>query len=148
VALLSGGAVKFVLAAAAALVVCGAGTGVARAEAAPGCSSTVQIGSTAYATFRGQNIASVKQFKGCGLNWAYIYVWQSLRQSGEDYRLTVAVEVNPGPHGAFLGPNETADEPAELWSKGADTLTKCTAAYGMIGLYHFDNYTALTDTRC
>ena len=58
-----------VAAATAALMAGGLGAGVAQAESAPGCSSTVQIGSTAYVKFQGQEIASVKQFKGCNRNW-------------------------------------------------------------------------------
>ena len=141
---------KFALAAAAsvALVAGGLGTGVAQAESAPGCSSTVQIGSTAYAKFQGQDIASVKQFKGCGKNWAYIYVWESFRQRGLHYILTAAVEVNPGPHGVYKGGTDDPNDPVELWSKGTDTLSDCTAGYGLISLYQYDNYPAWTDTRC
>ncbi|MFC0545896.1 hypothetical protein [Kutzneria chonburiensis] len=149
-ALLRGESVKFLLAAAAslALVAGGLGAGVAQAESAPGCSSTVQIGSTAYATFQGKSIASVKQFKGCGKNWGYIYVWESFRQRGLHYRLTAAVAVNPGPNATYKGGTDKGDDPVELWSGGTDTLSDCTAGYGVISLYQFDNYVAQTDKRC
>jgi hypothetical protein len=149
-ALLRGESVKFVLAAAvsAALVAGGLGAGVAQAESAPGCASTVQIGSTAYAKFQGHEIASVKQFKGCGKNWGYIYVWESFRQRGLHYRLTAAVVVNPGPNPTYRGGTDKGDDPVELWSTGTDTLSDCTAGYGVISLYQFDNYVAQTDTRC
>ena len=80
---------KFALAAAAslALVAGGLGAGVAQAESAPGCSGTTQIGSTADAAYGGQTIASVKQFKGCGKNWAYVYAWQSFVDSGKSFNL-------------------------------------------------------------
>ncbi|MDX8141076.1 hypothetical protein SK854_03070 [Lentzea sp. BCCO 10_0061] len=42
--------------------------GVANAETPPGCASAAQIGSTGYVKWRGDNIASVKQFAGCGSN--------------------------------------------------------------------------------
>jgi hypothetical protein len=149
-ALLRGETVKFVLAAAlsVALMAGGLGAGMAQAESAPGCASTVQIGSTAYAKFQGQDIASVKQFKGCGKNWAYIYVWESFRQRGLHYLLTAAVEVNPGPNATYKGGKDKLDDPVELWSAGTDTLSDCTAGYGLISLYQYDNYPAWTDTRC
>jgi len=39
-------------------------------------------------------------------------------------------------------------DPVELWSGGTDTLSDCTAGYGLISLYQYDNYPAWTDTRC
>ena len=136
------------VAASAALVASGLGAGVAQAESAPSCSSTVQIGSTAYIKFQGQDIASVKQFKGCGQNWGYIYAWESFRQRGLGWILAAAVDVNPGPHADYQGGVDKLHEPVELWSKGTDTLSDCTAGYGMISVIGYDNYSAWTDTRC
>jgi hypothetical protein len=137
-----------VAAATAALVVGGLGTGVAQAESAPGCSSTVQIGSTAYIKFQGQEIASVKQFKGCNKNWGYIYVWESFRKRGLDWYLLAAVNVNPGPRNVFQGGTTNIDSATELWSTGTDTLSECTAGYGLISVIGYDHYSAFTDTRC
>ncbi|RGC68522.1 hypothetical protein C5N14_13460 [Micromonospora sp. MW-13] len=53
--------------------------GPAHAETNPHCGSSVQIGATAYITVGGQTAASVKQYKGCGKNYAYTYVWQRHR---------------------------------------------------------------------
>lgn len=145
---------KFVLAAVAAavaslaLVAGGLGSGVAQAEVAPGCSSTVQIGSTAYVKFQGQDIASVKQFEGCDKNWAYVYVWESFRQRGLHWLLTAAVEVNPGPNGTYQGGTDKLNDAVELWSKGTDTVSDCTAAYGMVSIYQYDNFVARSSTRC
>ena len=137
-----------VAAATAALVAGGLGVGVAQAESAPGCSSTVQIGSTAYITFQGKDIASVKQFKGCDKNWGYIYVWESFRQRGLHWYLLAAVDVNPGPRNVFQGGTTNVDSVTELWSTGTDTLSDCTAGYGMISVIGYDNFAAWTDTRC
>ncbi|EWM17528.1 hypothetical protein [Kutzneria sp. 744] len=141
---------KILLAAAAslALVAGGFGAGVAQAEAAPGCSSTVQIGSTAYIKFQGQDIASVKQFKGCDKNWGYIYVWESFRQRGLHWYLLAAVNVNPGVHNVYQGDTTNLDSVKELWSTGTDTLSECTAGYGLISIVGYDHYSAFTDTRC
>ncbi|WP_273943567.1 hypothetical protein [Kutzneria chonburiensis] len=135
-------------AAAVALVIGGLGAGVAQAESAPSCSSTVQIGSTAYVTFQGKTIASVKQFKGCNKNWGYIYVWDSFRQRGLHWYLLAAVNVNPGPRNAFQGDTTDLDSATELWSTGTDTLSECTAGYGLISIIGYDHYSAMTDTRC
>ncbi|MEV6610317.1 hypothetical protein [Kutzneria sp. NPDC051319] len=137
-----------VAAAAAALVMGGLGAGVAQAESAPGCSSTVQIGSTAYIKFQGQDIASVKQFKGCDKNWAYIYAWESFRQRGLHWFLSTAVDVNPGPNAVYEGGQDKIHSPIEVWSAGTDTLSDCTAGYGMISVIGYDNFSAWTDTRC
>ena len=129
---------KIALSAAAslALVVGGLGAGVAQAESAPGCSGTVQIGSTAYVDQDGQHIASVKQFKGCGKNWAYVYAWQSFVDSGKRYFLRTAI----GAFGSagqqepdrYLGSTTGRTGQRELWSTGTDTLTTCTAAFGAV----------------
>ncbi|MEV6610308.1 hypothetical protein [Kutzneria sp. NPDC051319] len=137
---------KFMLTAAAslALVAGGLGTGVAQAEAAPGCSSTVQIGSTAYASYEGQTIASVKQFKGCGKNWAYTYVWDQFRAKRLDYYIATFVDSSAND----VGFRTSAKNARELWSGGTDTLTICTWAAG--ALYMGDKtYGAVgTDERC
>jgi hypothetical protein len=137
-----------VAAATAALVTGGLGAGMAQAESAPGCSSTIQIGSTAYIKFQGQEIASVKQFKGCNKNWGYIYVWDSFRKRGLDWYLLAAVDVDPGPRNYYQGGTTNVDSVTELWSTGTDTLSKCTAGYGLISIVGYDHYSAMTDTRC
>ena len=108
--------------------------GTAQAESAPGCSSTVQIGSTAYVTYGGQNIASVKQFKGCGKNWAYVYAWQSFVDSGKSFTLQVGIGVygssSQQEADRYLGITQGGNRQRELWSSGTDTLSNCTAAYG------------------
>ena len=124
------------------------GVGSAQAESAPNCSSTVQIGSTAYVKFQGQTVASVKQFKGCNKNWGYIYVWESFRQRGLAWYLLAAVDVNPGPSNYYQGTTTNVDSVTELWSTGTDTLSKCTVGYGLIEVVGYDHYSAMTDQRC
>ncbi len=107
----------------------------AYAESPPGCSSTVQIGSTAYLTVGGQTFASIKQFKGCGKNWGYVYIWAGFRSSHTKWSDCAAVSVTnssgTGRHdltGVVCSSNKV-----ETWSTGTNTLTKCTEASGMYG---------------
>jgi hypothetical protein len=129
---------------AAALTVAGLGSGTAQAESAPGCSSTVQIGSTAYVTYGGETIASVKQFKGCNKNWAYTYVWDQFRAKHPSYYLIAFIEVGDDPYGY----KESAPEARELWSSGTSTLSVCTRAAGAIVGRDVDYGAAKTDQRC
>ena len=133
-----------VVAVSAALTVAGLGAGVAQAESAPGCSSTVQIGSTAYVSYQGETIASVKQFKGCGQNWAYTYVWDQFRAKHPSYYLLTFVEVGDDVHGY----KESAPNARELWSSGTNTLTVCTRAAGAVIGPTGDYGGARTDQRC
>jgi hypothetical protein len=122
--------VKFlgVAAVAAALTVAGLGSGVAQAESAPGCSSTVQIGSTAYITYGGETIASVKQFKGCNKNRAYTYVWDQYRANHTNYTIDTYIDAGSDP----LGYQVSGRGAHELWSDGTNTLSVCTRAVGAI----------------
>jgi hypothetical protein len=123
-----------VLAVAATLVTLGAGP--AQAESAPGCSGTVQIGSTAYVDYGGQHIASVKQFKGCNKNWAYVYAWQGFVDSGKGFTLRTAIgafgSASQQEADRYLGLTIGRHNQRELWSPGTDTLTTCTAAFGAV----------------
>lgn len=123
----------------------------AQAESAPGCSGTTQIGSTAYVTYGGQTVASVKQFKGCGKNWGYVYAWQSFVNTGRSFTAQAGIGVYPSASSPeadrYLGITQGAGKQRELWSKGTDTLSNCTAAFG--GLYIGDRlYDAHTSIRC
>jgi hypothetical protein len=115
---------------------------VAHAESAPGCGPVTQIGRTAYIDEGGGPVASVKQFKGCGKNWGYVYVWDSYHNKGNRYYVTVGIL--PGSQGYVKGANRDR----EVWSHGTDTLTICTQAQGSL----VDNpeyaYFANTDKRC
>jgi hypothetical protein len=138
--------VKFlgVAAVAAALTVAGLGSGTAQAESAPGCSSTVQIGSTAYITYGGETIASVKQFKGCDKNWAYTYVWDQFRSKHSDYYVATFIDAGTDP----LGYTVSAKGAHENWSYGTNTLSVCTRAGGMIYSAGPDYGSAETSQRC
>ncbi|MGW6934392.1 hypothetical protein ACWGE0_30340 [Lentzea sp. NPDC054927] len=125
--------------------------GVANAETPPGCGSAAQIGSTAYVKWQGNNIASVKQFAGCGKNYAYVYIWESFRATGRDWSTQTSVAVYSSESDRtpdHKGWNSDQFAPVELWSKGTDTLTKCTAAYGLVSVQQADNYTAYSSKRC
>ncbi len=118
------------IAAATALAMGGLGAGVAQAESAPGCSSTVQIGSTAYIDYGGETIASVKQFKGCNKNWAYTYVWDQFRAKHLDYYIVTFVDSSSDD----VGFRTSTKNARELWSGGTDTLAICTRAAGAVYL--------------
>ena len=141
---------KFILAAVAslALVVGGVGAGAAQAEAAPGCPGTVQIGSTAYGAYQGQDIISVKQFKGCGKNWSYVYVWESFRDRHIAYRAHTSVYTQLGDGDGSLGDVDKTGSPVELWSQGTSTLDICTQASGYVTFGNDDFAEATTDWRC
>lgn len=126
--------------------------GVANAETPPDCASAGQIGSTAHVKWKGDNIASVKQFAGCGKNWSYIYVWESFRNSGRYWSADTAVAVYGSSSDTtpndYKGGNSDQFAPKELWSKPTKTINKCTAAYGLVSVQQADNYTAYTGKRC
>ncbi|MDT7789964.1 MAG: hypothetical protein QOF58_8383 [Pseudonocardiales bacterium] len=128
---------------AVALSVCGL-TSTAQAEQAPGCSSTVQIGSTGYIKKNGTKIASVKQFKGCGKNWAYTYVWDSYASEPGGFSSSAAMVVNGD---RDFGSNVNGRNKQDVWSTGTNTITKCTRAYGEV--WGDGNvYWGQTDERC
>ena len=130
--------------------------GVANAETVPGCASAGQIGSTGYVKYRGNNIASVKQFAGCGRNYGYVYTWESFRAAmasdGLGWSLQVGVLTyssasDPEPN-AIKGGNSTQYSRKELWGTPANTLNVCTTGYGMVSIQMGDNYTAESSKRC
>ncbi|GAA2234279.1 MULTISPECIES: hypothetical protein [Kitasatospora] len=120
----------------------------AQASTPSGCSSVTQIGSTAYLNVGGETMASVKQYKGCGKNYSYLYVWQSYRSAHSDWDACAAIVTNGG-HSVQdpqCGHNEV-----ELWSLGADTLSQCTQALGWNGndgMPYPGDIAVKTDERC
>jgi hypothetical protein len=133
----------------AAVIVGGAMLGLtspAQAESAPGCSSVTQIGSTGYIKSGGSNIGSVKQFKGCNKNWAYVYVWESFRNSHSNW--DVCVSVASGRSEPFtLEDLQCYGKKADNWSSGAKTLSVCTHAVGNIQ-WGTNKPNGKTDIRC
>jgi hypothetical protein len=129
-----------------------AGGAPAYAESAPSCSSTVQIGSTAYLTVGGQTFASIKQFKGCNKNWGYVYVWAGYRSSHRSWSDCAAVSVT---NSSGVGEHDLeglvySSNKVETWSTGTNTLSSCTEASGMYGDDPFDPVVGWTSTsvRC
>ncbi|MEU0886047.1 hypothetical protein ABZ345_46355 [Lentzea sp. NPDC005914] len=119
-------------------------TSTAQAEQAPGCSSTAQIGSTGYIKKNGVKIASVKQFKGCGKNWAYTYVWDSYASLPGGFSSSAAMVVNGD---RDFGSNVNGRNKQNVWSEGTNTLSECTRAYGEV--WGDGNvYWGQTDERC
>ena len=119
--------------------------GTAQAESSPSCGSVTQIGATAYVKNYETTVASVKQFKGCGKNYSYVYVWdQWISSHGRDFTLRTYVQTRPNlTHGYKTG----ARGQRELWSGGADTLDQCTRAHGEVdGSSYF--LFAKTGERC
>jgi hypothetical protein len=123
----------------------------AHAEKAPNCSSTVQIGQTATLNVNGQTFASVKQFKGCGKNFAYLYVWQSYRASHHSWDACAGVATVDG-SGRHLDPNDLncLGNTVEVWSHGRATLSQCTVGVGSENGEPGwpDDPTVSTDVRC
>ncbi|MBW8818455.1 MULTISPECIES: hypothetical protein [unclassified Streptomyces] len=113
----------------------------AAAESSPSCGSVVQIGDTAYIKAGGQTAVSVKQFKGCGKNWAYAYLWQSFRDTHSSWRIGAGVQTSS----RVLGFNLSTGN--EVWSDGTNTLDVCTQAYGVL-TWNGSDYEGWTDTRC
>ncbi|GAA0440097.1 hypothetical protein Aca07nite_48040 [Actinoplanes capillaceus] len=102
-------------------------TGPAQAaEVNPRCADSVQIGATAYVTAGGMTAASVKQYKGCGKNYAYTYVWQQYRDSHGSYQVCTSIVT-----GSTLRDLQCSSG-KEVWSLGANTLSVCTRAMGGI----------------
>ena len=133
----------------AAVVVGGAMLGIAapaHAESAPGCGPVTQIGSTAYITSGGNNIGSVKQFKGCGKNWAYTYVWEGFRSSHNSWYVCTSVAKEKPGNDELVDLNCTSNK-ADNWSSGANTLSDCTHAVGNIQ-WGSNEPMARTSTRC
>ncbi|WP_157430177.1 hypothetical protein [Actinomadura oligospora] len=116
----------------------------AHAEQAPGCSSTVQIGSTAYITISGETFASVKQFKGCGKNYAYAYVWQSYRNAHSNWDICISIATVQSNGSRLLEDLRCPGQVVEAWSGGAATLDQCTVAVG----WYPDVANKATDVRC
>ncbi len=119
--------------------------GVAHAETPPGCASAQQIGSTAYVKFAdGSTAASVKQFAGCGKNWGYVFVWADFASKHDLFHATAAVTTDDNVnHGKVIG---RVDQ-REVWSKGTDTVDRCTRALGVVSLGE-DGWSAYTSRRC
>ncbi|MFI6096011.1 hypothetical protein ACIA8G_10685 [Lentzea sp. NPDC051213] len=101
----------------------------AHAEQAPGCSRTVQIGSTGYIKKNDVTIASVKQFIGCDRNWAYTYVWDSLANKPGSFSSSAAMWFDGAMNHAS---NVNGHNKQHVWSEGTKTLDKCTRAYGEV----------------
>ena len=133
---------------AAAAVAAAASTllsGTAHAESNQYCGSVTQIGSTAYVKNFDTTVASVKQFKGCGKNFSYIYVWdQWIASHGRDFTLrTHILTRDNNTHGYKTG----ARGQRELWGGPADTIDDCTRAHGEVdGSSYF--LFAKTSERC
>ena len=123
-----------------------AATGSAAAvplDSAPGCSSVSQIGTTGYITIAGQTYASVKQYVGCSKNYAYVYVWQSWRNTHSSWNSCAAIGV-----GTTLQDTNCGNG-VEVWSFGANTVSQCTYAIGWEGDGPVpDGPSGTTDTRC
>ncbi|MFC0432104.1 hypothetical protein [Kutzneria buriramensis] len=124
--------------------------GTAQASTPSGCSSVTQIGSTAYLTVGGQTMASVKQYKGCGKNYAYLYVWEGYRSTHSSWNACTSIVTNGG-HTLEDESCGNSGNPVEIWSFGASTLSQCTQALGWNGLGDWPDpgdATAKTDVRC
>lgn len=117
----------------AAVIVGGAMLGLtapAQAESAPGCGPVTQIGSTAHITSGGTTIGSVKQFKGCNKNWAYVYVWDSWMAKHGSNHIRAGIWTRTSDGAVDYAGHDGSRQ--ELWSNGANTLSVCTYAAGSV----------------
>jgi len=120
----------------AALVAVGVATLVnsspALASTPASCGSVRQIGTTRVLTVGGIEAASVKQYYGCGYNYAYIYVWEQYRDTHSNWDLYVHVidHTDSGSDYSVGELNNTTR--AELWGAPADTAAHCTHVTGYL----------------
>ncbi|MEO6762679.1 MAG: hypothetical protein ABIO03_04125 [Umezawaea sp.] len=117
----------------------------AHAETNPRCADSTQIGATGYLKLDGgRTVASVKQFKGCGKNYAYTYLWQEFR--GKGLRPCAMVGVGSDTATARTEGNYCAPaNAAEAWSYGTNTLSQCTFAIGWVWGEEIEGH---TEVRC
>jgi hypothetical protein len=142
--------VKTAAIAALALPILVGTAGSAQASTPSGCSSVTQIGSTAYLKADGQTMASVKQYKGCGKNYAYLYMWEGYRSSHSSWDVCTSIVTNGG-HTLEDESCGTRSNPVEIWSFGATTLSECTQAIGWKGTGDWPDPgdpVVRTDVRC
>jgi hypothetical protein len=131
---------------AATLLSVGLSSGTAHAETVPGCASAKQIGTTGYVKYQGATIASVKQFAGCGKNFAYTWVWDSYAKS-HSYRVSNWIAVIENGEEYPRGGGEATNR-QELWGAGAATLNKCTRAVASVTVPGGGYVSGWTDLRC
>ncbi|MGW0990055.1 hypothetical protein ACWD46_28290 [Streptomyces sp. NPDC002486] len=117
--------------------------GPAAAASAPGCSSVSQVGATGYIKVNGYAAASVKQYYGCGKNYAYVWVWESFRDRRWSSVYTAVVTRDGDPHGGV----SKARPAYEVWSNGANTAGVCTRAAGQITISG-ESYAAYSSQVC
>ncbi|MEU2235358.1 hypothetical protein ACH4A8_39600 [Streptomyces vietnamensis] len=104
----------------------------AAASTPSGCASVSQIGTTRVIQIGGVDAASVKQYYGCGYNYAYIYVWQQYRNTHTNWDLYVHV-VNESDSGTDYGVASLSNTTrSELWGTAANTAAYCTHATGYL----------------
>ncbi|MGI5504939.1 hypothetical protein [Lentzea sp. CA-135723] len=133
----------------AAAIVGGAMLGVtspANAETVPGCGSLPPIGTTAYVMSGGTKIGSVKQFAGCGKNYAYTYVWEGFRSTHDNWEVCVSVATGSSAPYTLEGLKCISNK-ADNWSSGTSTLSQCTHAVGNVK-WGSNHPTARTSIRC
>jgi hypothetical protein len=145
----TGGLVKLAAAALVVPTVLAIG-GPAQAETNPSCGSVTQIGTTEHIKVGGEIFGSVKQFKGCGKNWGYVYVWEPWREEHSEWRVCaeVQVRVTQGPGIPYYDPRgrKCASNQVAVWSAGTDTFQNCTRAAGY--LQGAEEEVAVTSPRC
>ncbi len=87
---------------------------------------------------------SAQAEKGRGENWAHTYVWDSHAAQPGGFSSSAAMVVNGG---RGFGGNVNGRNKQDVWSKGTDTVTRCTRAYGEV--WGDGNvYSGRTDERC
>ncbi|HUQ57230.1 hypothetical protein [Lentzea sp.] len=121
-------------------------TGSAQAETNPSCSSGVtRMGATKYLEHGGETVVSLKQFKGCNKNWAYVCIWDSWKADHPSNHIRAGIWTRTSDGAVdYAGHDGTKQE---LWSNGANTLSVCTYAAGSV---YGSGYSASgsTEERC
>jgi hypothetical protein len=104
----------------------------ALASTPAGCANVSQIGTTRVLTVGGVQAASVKQYYGCGYNYAYIYVWEQYRDNHTNWDLYVHV-IDHSDSGSDYGVGQLDNTTrAELWGAPANTAAHCTHVTGYL----------------
>ncbi|KOV85044.1 hypothetical protein [Nocardia sp. NRRL S-836] len=121
-------------------------TGTAHAERNPACPSGVtQIGATKLLKHGSETVASLKQFKGCDKNWAYVYIWDAWHAKHPTNHIRAGIWTRSSDGAVDYNGHDGRSQ--ELWSRGANTLNVCTYAAGDVFGSGYDAHGS-TEERC
>ncbi|GIG63514.1 hypothetical protein Lfu02_78860 [Longispora fulva] len=111
------------------------------------CLDAYQVGSTGAVYLDGQRAASVKQYWSprCKVNYSYLYVWQSYRDSHPGNWTVAVYGIQNGTVAGYKYYPNTHQ--ADFWSQPYGGAGVCTAAEGYFE-YALHTNSGRTDERC